>query len=206
VQRVVVYIDGFNLYFGLRSKGWRRYYWLDCERLARNLLRPGQQLVVVRYFTARISGRTGDPGKHKRQAVFLEALETLPSLTISYGHYLASTQRCRQCGHSWDSHREKMTDVNIAIALLEDALDNLFDTAILVSGDSDLTPAVEAVLRRYPRKRVIVAFPPGRHSDRLRKAASAAFTIGTKALRDSQFPDEVRKHDGYVLRRPMEWR
>ena len=28
-QRVAVYIDGFNLYYGLKSKGWSRYYWLD---------------------------------------------------------------------------------------------------------------------------------------------------------------------------------
>ena len=44
-----------NLYHGLKSKGWRRYYWLDLRRLVENLLRPGQRLVMVRYFTARVS-------------------------------------------------------------------------------------------------------------------------------------------------------
>ena len=29
MERVSVYVDGFNLYYGLRSRGWRRYYWLD---------------------------------------------------------------------------------------------------------------------------------------------------------------------------------
>ena len=33
VERVIAYIDGFNLYFGLKSKGWKRYYWRDLERL-----------------------------------------------------------------------------------------------------------------------------------------------------------------------------
>ena len=51
LQRVAAYIDGFNLYYGLRSKGWRRYYWLDLRRLVERLLRRGQQLVAVRYFT-----------------------------------------------------------------------------------------------------------------------------------------------------------
>ena len=74
MERVIVYIDGFNLYYGLRSKGWRRYYWLDCARLARNILTPNQHLALVRYFTARISGSAGDPQKPKRQSVFLEAL------------------------------------------------------------------------------------------------------------------------------------
>ena len=54
LQRVAAYIDSFNLYYGLRSKGWRRYYWLDLRRLAERLLRPGQQLAAVRYFTTRV--------------------------------------------------------------------------------------------------------------------------------------------------------
>jgi hypothetical protein len=33
VERVITYVDGFNLYFGMRSRGWRRYYWLDVKRL-----------------------------------------------------------------------------------------------------------------------------------------------------------------------------
>ena len=58
LQRVAAYIDGFNLYYGLRSKGWRRYYWLDLHRLVERLLRPGQQLVAVRYFTTRVVPET----------------------------------------------------------------------------------------------------------------------------------------------------
>ena len=34
MSRVVAYVDGFNLYFGLRSKGWKKYYWLDLCALA----------------------------------------------------------------------------------------------------------------------------------------------------------------------------
>lgn len=33
-RRVITYIDGFNLYFGLKSKGWKRYYWIVLVRLA----------------------------------------------------------------------------------------------------------------------------------------------------------------------------
>jgi len=52
MDRVIAYIDGFNLYFGLRDKGWRRYLWLDVQKLSTNLLKPGQQLVFTKYFTA----------------------------------------------------------------------------------------------------------------------------------------------------------
>jgi hypothetical protein len=48
-SRVVAYIDGFNLYYGLRSKGWRRYLWLDLNQLIASLLRPYQELSGVKY-------------------------------------------------------------------------------------------------------------------------------------------------------------
>jgi hypothetical protein len=59
--RVAVYVDGRNLYYGLKSRGWRRYYWLDLRRLAENLLRPSQRLTAVRYFTARFEPQADDP-------------------------------------------------------------------------------------------------------------------------------------------------
>ena len=68
MQRVITYVDGFNLYFGLKSKGWKRYYWLNLQLLAQNFLKPGQQMSSTKYFTARVSHR---PGKQRRQLVFI---------------------------------------------------------------------------------------------------------------------------------------
>ena len=201
----MAYVDGFNLYYGLKSKGWQRYYWLDVRHLAENLLRPGQSLEAVRYFTARIRPQPNDPGKPARQDTYLQALATLPDLRIHYGYYLAKNRRCSQCGAAWQTHEEKMTDVNMAVEMLSDAQDDAFDTAILISADSDLAGPVYAVRRRYPGKRVVVTFPPNRISFRLREAASASFTIGRDAFRDSLLPDRIAKADGYVLTRPASW-
>ena len=44
MTRLTAYIDGFNLYYGLRSKGWHSYYGLDIHCLVENLLQPGQRL------------------------------------------------------------------------------------------------------------------------------------------------------------------
>ena len=143
--RVIAYIDGFNLYYGMRSKGWRRYYWLDLNRLSERLLRSGQTLAGVKYFTARVLPDENSVGKARRQNIYLEALETLPDLSIHYGYYLPKTQRCSDCGATWQTYEEKMTDVNIAVELLGGAQGYAFDTAILVSGDSDLTRPVQAV-------------------------------------------------------------
>jgi len=205
VIRVGAFIDGFNLYYGLRTKGWRRYYWLNLQRLAENLLKPDQHLVFTKYFTARISSTPDDPHKNKRQATYLDALQTLPEFHLYFGKYFVTQQKCRRCGFVYDVPNEKMTDVNIAVQLLVDAFRDTFDEALLISADSDLVGPVSAVQRLFPQKRVVVAFPPNRSSFHLRQAARACFTIGRRKIAKSQFPAEVRRSDGFVLQRPVEW-
>ena len=205
MNKVVGYIDGFNLFFGLRDSGLRRYYWLNPALLIQNLMKPGQTFAGVRYFSARISPNPGDPNKHQRQQAYLEAIQTLPGVEAIYGHYLSKPKQCRACGATWQHNEEKMTDVNIATRLLCDAMDNAFDIAMIVSADSDLVPPVSMVRQRYPQKRIIIASPPDRHSAKLAGAANACFTIGRKKLQDSQLPDQVTKPDGFILSRPATW-
>jgi uncharacterized LabA/DUF88 family protein len=205
MTRMITYVDGFNLYFGMKSRGWRRYYWLDLCLMAENLLRPGQQLLETKYFTSRISATPSDPQKARRQVAYLEALQTRPNLRIFFGHYLQNPIECRRCGASWLGHEEKMTDVNIATEMLTDAFDDRFETAVLVTADSDLTRPIEVVRGRFPAKRVVLAFPPNRFSERLKQVGSAYFTIGRDALAASQLPDRVVKASGFVLHRPAEW-
>lgn len=204
-HRVVVYVDGLNLYYGLKSAGLRRYYWLDLCRLAAALLRRGQTLVAVRYFTAKFAPEPADPHRHVRQDTYLQALGTLPDLSIHYGYHLPKTRTCPQCGASIPAYEEKMTDVNIAVALLNDAQDNLFDTAIVISADSDLSGTISAVRSRYVNKPILVAFPPKRASKELRRVASGSFHIGRDRLRRSQLLDPVVKPDGYTIAKPQRW-
>ncbi|WP_265304169.1 NYN domain-containing protein [Verminephrobacter eiseniae] len=173
MTRVVAYVDGFNLYFGLKAKGWKKHYWLDLNGLATSLLKPGQTLAGVHYFTSRIRPNGRNVADVQRQSDYLDALATLPSLTIHYGHYLQKSRRCHSCGATWMDYEEKMTDVNIAMQLLTDAFDNHFDAALLISADSDLTTPVRQMRARFPAKRVILAQPPGRNSVQLAKAATA---------------------------------
>ncbi|MDY7077508.1 MAG: NYN domain-containing protein [Chloroflexota bacterium] len=203
MKRVIAYVDGFNLYFGLRAKGWKRFYWLNIQQVARHLLRPGQTLVATKYFTAKVKY---PPDKQRRQNTFLEALGTLPDFHIYYGHYLADKIVCRKCGYTYTTHHEKMTDVNIAMELLSDAFQNSFDMALLISADSDLVGPIKKVKRLFPKKRVIVVFPPKRHSNALKNVADVCLHLDRATLAKSVFPDEVVKADGFVLRRPSRWR
>lgn len=202
MENIITYIDGFNLYFGLKSKKWKRYYWLNLQKLSGSLLKPNQTLIKTKYFTARISS---PPGKVKRQGTFIEALMTLKNLDIFYGKYQPNFHECNRCKAIIETPNEKMTDVNIATELLSDAFQNLYDTALLVSADSDLVAPIRKVLSLFPKKRIICAFPPERFSKELAKISSNQFTIGRKKLANSVFPDEVSKPDGFVLRKPAEW-
>jgi uncharacterized LabA/DUF88 family protein len=96
--------------------------------------------------------------------------------------------------------------VSIAVSLVEDAATDLFDVALLVSADSDLCPAIRAVRRIGPDKRVVAVFPPNRRSDELRHVANAAFTLGEANIRSSLLPGSVRGPSGRVFTRPRSWR
>ena len=202
-KRIIGYIDGFNLYFGLKSKGWKRYYWLDMWQLAENLIRQGS-LVGVKYFTACVRA---NPPKEARQQAFLGALRThRPSLEIIYGHYLLKNWQCRKCAAVWRSSEEKKTDVNIATQMLSDAFRDKFDTAFVISGDSDIAPPIELIRADIPNKNVIVAFPPNRFSAELKRVATSSFHINQKVVRTALLPNPVIKLDGTELCKPLKWK
>ena len=187
--RVIAYIDGFNLYFGINADPQRRrWLWLNVQEMARRFLRQDQALVKTKYFTARIGG---PEDKRKRQNAYLDALGTLDpgSFEIIFGKYQYEPFPCHNCGYAGISPKEKMTDSNIAVEMMKDGIANAFDTAILVCGDSDQKPTISAVHSVWPEKRVVVAFPPDRVSDDLRSVAAAHFVISESHLRHSQFPN-----------------
>lgn len=213
-HRVIAYVDGFNLYFGLREAYRRKYLWLDVPGLVRLLLKPGQQLILTHYFTARISGPTPSDhpqrahsleGKRRRQGIYLEAMASALDCRVHLGHFLEKPMQCRKCGSTWRLQEEKMTDVNIATEMMVNAFNDQFDTAILVSGDSDLAPPVLAIREHFPEKRVVVVFPPSRFSAQLARSATAYLSIRESALKASQFPSTIAKQDGFILHRPTEW-
>lgn len=202
MKRVISYIDGFNLYFGLKSRGWRKYYWLDLAAMSSALLKPDQQLTHCHYFTARVTSASKSA---RRQTLWLDALATRPNLTTHLGHYLPKEQKCKTCHATWTSYEEKMTDVNIAAQLLVDGYNDRFDTALIISGDSDLTTPIRLIRQNFPTKRVIVAFPPDRHSAQLRQHANGSLHIGEDKLRQNLLPPTVTTASGFVIHRPVEW-
>ena len=203
MTRVVAYVDGFNLYHGLKAGYGRRYHWLDLQALVRGLLRPGQELLEVQYFTARVRD---NPDAELRQALYLEALAS-HSLRVRLieGRFQDKPRECLNCGTRWMVYEEKETDVNIAIAMLTDAVRDMYDTALLVSADSDLRPVVAAVKHLGTGKRIIAAFPPRRRSRDLAQAVDGYISVDHATVRNSQLPPEIFAKGGVRLIRPAYW-
>ena len=208
IVRTCVYIDAFNLYYGcLRRSAYR---WLDLSALCRVML-PRNEIVAIKYFTARIVARASDPQQASRQQVYLRALKTLPNLEIIYGHYLSHTVRMPLANPVSGGPRyadvikteEKGSDVNLATHMISDAYEDRFDVAAVITNDSDLLGPVKLITTRLNKK--VGVLNPQRHpAFLLPRAASFFKQIRPAALAASQFPAELSDEAGLIAK-PAAW-
>ena len=203
-QKVIVYVDGFNFYFGLRDKKWKKYYWLDFVAFFESLLRPHQILVEVKYFSAKSTNNA----KSERQDLLFSANRLNPKFKLILGKYLKKDTICRNCGSVIHSFEEKETDVRIATNIIADAYNDRCDVSIIVSADSDLVPPIELLREIKPLQKVIVFFPPKRFSSNLNNIAdSTKFLEGAKNMFEkAMLPEEIKSPSGYVIIRPDKWK
>jgi uncharacterized LabA/DUF88 family protein len=157
---VVCYVDGFNLYHAINDLRKPHLKWLNLMSLAQSICRPGEQLVKVAYFSAYA---TWLPASYARHRAYISELKGV-GVECHMAKFNTRTVSCRDCTSSWQSREEKETDVHFALTFLEDAIDNKFQRAIIVSADGDYVPAVRKVRTRFPAKQIFLAAPPGRHS------------------------------------------
>ena len=206
-RRAIVYVDGFNFYYGAIRNG--PYKWLNLERYFCRL-RQHDQIQKIRYFTAKISGN-----HLPDQEAYLLALTTLPLVEVILGRFKTKQIACQvpACPNPgrriFSMQEEKRTDVNIALWMLHDAQQDLCDRLILVSGDSDLVPAVRMVRDHFAGKEIVV-YIPAKNATRgaaieLRAEAHKHKTLPLDLLAKSQFPVSVDLGDGRIAKKPITW-
>lgn len=134
-ERVAIYIDGNNFYNGLKKAGQPKGARFDHSGFA-TLLTRARTLTSKRYYIGSLRNHDGSEKSAQMlasQQKFLSGLEnegfTIKRGRIVYDHKI----------------REKGVDVKIAVDLIVGAVDNLYDTAIIVSSDTDLIPAIQYV-------------------------------------------------------------
>jgi uncharacterized LabA/DUF88 family protein len=207
-MKTYVYIDAFNLYFGC-VKG-TPYKWLDLSRLC-GILLPQHQIERIKYFTAHVKSLPNNPDAPRRQQVYLRALATLPNLEVIYGHFLSHNVRMPLANPVIGQSKtvvvikteEKGSDVNLAVHLLHDAYQNRYESAVIVSGDSDLVAAVQ-IVKNDLRKPVGVLNPQQRPSRMLQRHATFYKHIRPGVLAASQFAVTIKDQHG-AFTKPAEW-
>ena len=202
MARVAAFVDGFNLFHALDANpDFHKFKWLNLSKLARSFVKQEDEIAAVFYFTAYATWAPQKVEKHKN---YVRALE-LEGVKPVFGEFRRKDKKCPKCGKVYSTFEEKETDVNIALKLFQTAIADLYDTALIVSGDSDLIPALEAVKQTFPDKKIIVVIPIGRHAEALKQTAHAHMKLKVKHLQTCQFEDKIRK-DSLVLIRPPSWK
>jgi len=203
MDRVVFFVDGFNVYHSLKDDPrYRKYLWLDYRRLAERFVRKTDVLKKVIYFSAYA---TWKPHSTKRHRVLVDALESR-GVVIEMGKFKDKDMYCKICGAKFKVKEEKRTDVNIAVHLFKEALSDSYDTGILLTTDTDLVPAIQVVKDVFPQKKLGVLFPIDRWASELKAACDFWRKVEKRDLAKSQFPEQVRLSSGIVLTRPPSWR
>lgn len=222
-----VYIDGFNLFYGL-LRG-TPYKWLNLEVFCKNLL-PRNVVKKIYYFTAQVDARPHDPDQPTRQLAYLNALKSLSCVEVHLGTFMSSvvkqvlvqadplTGRWSRVGgapliqtdaagtplKAWVSKsEEKGSDVNLASYLLRDAYQKAMQCAVIISNDSDLLTPIR--LAKADCGLVIGLVPPRpKGSVELKRLADFKIDPRVHVLQASLFPDDVQTPLG-IVSKPAAW-
>jgi len=202
-KKVIVYVDGYNFYYGLKECNWKKFYWLDLVNFFQSFMGPNQELVKVKYFSAYPSNQ----GKRERQDTFFSANSINDRFDLILGSFLKKDVHCGHCFETFKIPEEKKTDVNIATHMISDCIYNECDITILVSGDSDLTPPIEFIKRHNPNHVVNVFFPPRRSGSHLKQITDNSLHLEQYKRRFSQslLPNEIEGQHGIIFRKPDSW-
>jgi len=169
-ERVMVFIDGSNLYHSLKTNFNRTD--IDIGKFVKKLV-GRRTLTRIYYYNARV-GMKEEPERYKAQSAFFNSVNNIPYTELRLG---------RLVYNNWPAvpPYEKGTDVQLAVDMITHSFKNNYDVAILVAGDNDFVSAVQAV--KDNGKHIEVAlFGKEGTSRQLRAAADKVITINKKYL------------------------
>jgi len=210
MNRVIFLIDGFNLYHSIvdirnHHKGLL-VKWLNIYSLCRSFLPiigVGSTLGKIYYFSA-YANHLKDPGVTQRHADYIECLKSAGIEPI-LGRFKCKTVDCPVCNSVFVKHEEKETDVAIATKLLEVLTLKQCETVVLVTGDTDLVPAIKTAKSLFPGNTVLFAFPFARKNKELANIAPNSFKIHVNSYMNNQLPNPVVLSGGKTIFKPSDW-
>jgi uncharacterized LabA/DUF88 family protein len=211
-QRVIAYIDGFNLFYG--SLKGSPYKWLDIYSLCKALLRPNQELASIKYFSARVSSFKGDLSKTNRQDVYLDVLRNNPKIEVMLGYFSMHPVKMPAV-KEFEAGKiklldvmkteEKGTDVNLAVQMVSDAYEDKFDYAMLFSNDSDIAYATEIAHKVCNKFVGLYIDKKASQSRILQKNICYTKRLSPAIFAAHQLPHTVALENGRLLKKPKSW-
>lgn len=180
MDRAVLFIDGNNWYHGCKACGVKDLFLLDYVEVSKKLTAPREWTGTRYYIGALKQAHNG----YREQRQFLSRLQNSESrITVHLGRieerprinvlaqelrqYVAATALdpgVRDClldlaerHHLVSLLKEKAVDIQLAVDMFKLAVSDEYESAYLLSGDGDFTPAVQAV--REKGKKVYCVSP-----------------------------------------------
>lgn len=214
MNRISFLIDGFNLYhsvknasidLGLKGGGTR---WLNIYAMCGSYLHAignNAQIVSVYYFSALAKHiEAFKPDVVTRHLTFIQCLKAT-GVSVELARFKKKNIPCPSCNQAIKRYEEKETDVAIATKLLELFFLDQCDTAVLITGDTDIVPAVKTAQRLFPHKLIAFLLPYKRHNRELAKLATMHFELKKETYTRHQFPDPFITPKGEKLLKPTGW-
>lgn len=200
MRRVIVYVDGFNLYHALDDIGDDSLKWLCLRKLSESILRSDEELDHVKYFSAYA---TWIPKALVRHRAYVAALKA-EGVQFIPGKFKKKYLKCKVCGAQYQTHEEKETDVNIGINLIRDTFEKSFDRAIVITADSDLRTAVEMARHIDGSKLIDVVAPPKRFGHA--RSLNPLFALSIGKIRSARLDDSYDLGNGKSVKIPPKYR
>lgn len=163
MRKTRFYIDGYNIYHGIKETGDKTLLWLNLFALAYWLMKPDEILDKIVYFTSLPTKNNDSYRRHINYLRLITNLNTDNLLDIVYGRQDISEKACRrdQCqGRNARFIEEKELDVAIASHIVRDTLKNQVDSLYLISADSDMNPAIRMIENENVDIRITICAPP----------------------------------------------
>jgi uncharacterized LabA/DUF88 family protein len=209
-MKVSFLIDGFNLYHSIEDvekyKGIKAK-WLDIKTLLHTYMGAidaEAKFHSIFYFTTlRLHVQKDKPNSVDRHKRYITALES-KGITTIYGGFKPKDVLCKKCNQRFATYEEKKTDVAMASKIIELASKSLCDVIGIVSGDTDLIPAIELARKINPAIKIIIIFPFRRTNDELKLYSDKTFTIKPIKYKDAQFKGIVKTNSGEIAK-PSHW-
>lgn len=162
MKKVSVFIDGYNLYHAIDNLKKPHLKWLNLFSLSQEFAKPanGFEIIRIKFFTAPPLHKSAEV--QKRYSNYIRALKH-HGIKIVEGKFkrkLVTYKDEKGKLFTRSTHEEKESDVNIALAILEDAFEKISDKILVITNDSDISPAIRLALTKNDELKINVITPP----------------------------------------------